>query len=132
MSREGKDVFERECANCHLTKASRGRIGPDLSGVSNRSKEDLLTSILDPSYAIEDRYRNQLVFTTDGRFLDGILVSETLATVTLRGESLDFSVLKEDIEDLRASDVSLMPEGFEDALTEQELADLIAFLRAGL
>ena len=131
-SREGKDVFERECANCHLTKASRGRIGPDLSGVSNRSKEDLLTSILDPSYAIEDRYRNQLVFTTDGRFLDGILVSETSATVTLRGESLDFSVLKEDIEDLRASDVSLMPEGFEDALTEQELADLIAFLRAGL
>ena len=130
--REGKDVFERECANCHLTKASRGRIGPDLSGVSNRSKEDLLTSILDPSYAIEDRYRNHLLFTRDGRFLDGILVAETLATVTLRGELRDYSVLKEDIEDLRASDVSLMPEGFEDALTEQELADLIAFLRAGL
>ena len=131
-AKEGKGVFERECANCHLAKASRGRIGPDLSGVSNRSKEDLLTSILDPSYAIEDRYRNHLLFTTDGRFLDGILVAETSATVTLRGETSDFSVLKEDIEDLRASDVSLMPEGFEDALSKRELADLIAFLRAGL
>lgn len=130
--RHGRDVFERECANCHLARASRGRIGPDLSGVSNRSKEDLLTSILDPSFAIEDRFRNHLLFTSDGRFYDGILVSETSATVTLRGESTDVSVLKEDIEDLRPSDVSLMPEGLEDSLTLHELADLIAFLQAGL
>lgn len=46
----GKAIFERECADCHLAKATRGRIGPDLSGVANRSKEDLLTSILDPSH----------------------------------------------------------------------------------
>ncbi len=128
----GKDVFERECANCHLAKASRGRIGPDLSGVNNRSKEDLLTSILDPSYAIEDRYRNHLLLTSDGRFYDGILVAETSATVTLRGEASDISVLKEDIADFRPSNVSLMPEGLEDAVTTRELADLIAFLRAGL
>lgn len=128
----GRDVFDRECANCHLAKASRGRIGPDLSGVNNRSKEDLLTSILDPSYAIDDRWRNHLVFTTDGRYYDGILVAETSATVTLRGEASDISVLKEDIADLRPSDVSLMPEGLEDAVTRQELADLIAFLRAGM
>ena len=130
--RHGKEVFERECANCHLRKSSRGRIGPDLSGVNNRGKEALLTSILDPSYAIEDRYRNQLLETKDGRFHDGILVAETTATIALRGEIDDVVVLKDDIAELRPSDVSLMPEGLEEAVTKQDLADLIAYLQAGL
>ena len=131
-SQSGRAVFDRECANCHLSRASRGRIGPDLSGVSNRSKEDLLTSILDPSYAIEDRYRNHLLATKDGRFFDGILVAETAVAVRLRGEANDISILKEDIADLRQSNVSLMPEGLEDAVTRRELADLIAYLQAGV
>ncbi len=128
----GRAVFDRECADCHLARASRGRIGPDLSGVSNRSKEDLLTSILDPSYAIEDRYRNHLLETNGGLFYDGILVAETSAAVRLRGEARDISILKADIADLRPSDVSLMPEGLEDAVTREELADLIAYLQAGV
>lgn len=128
----GKSVFERECSSCHLRRESRGRIGPDLAGVSNRSRESLLTSILDPSYAIEDRYRNHLLETVDGRFYDGILVAESEVSVTLRGEVEDVTVLKADIAELRQSSVSLMPDGLEDATTDQELADLIAYLRAGL
>ena len=130
--RRGKSVFERECSSCHLRRESRGRIGPDLAGVSNRSRESLLTSILDPSYAIEDRYRNHLLETVDGRFYDGILVAETEVSVTLRGEVEDVTVLKGDIAELRQSSVSLMPDGLEDAATDQELADLIVYLRAGL
>lgn len=130
--RRGESVFERECSSCHLRRASRGRIGPDLAGVSNRSREALLTSILDPSYAIEDRYRNHLLETVDGRFYDGILIAETAVSVTLRGEVEDVTVLKADIAELRQSSVSLMPDGLEDAVTDQELADLIAYLRAGL
>ncbi len=128
----GRGAFERECASCHLRRSTRGRIGPDLSGVSNRSKETLLTSILDPSYSIEDRYRNHLLQTRDGRFLDGILVAESAATVTLRGELEDVTVLKSDVEDIRVSSVSLMPEGLEDSLSDQEIADVIAYLQAGL
>ena len=128
----GKAPFERECASCHLRRGARGRIGPDLSGVNNRSKETLLTSVLDPSHSVEDRYRNHLLETNDGRFYDGILVTETEASITLRGEVEDVTVLKSDIADLRVSDVSLMPEGLEDALSDQEIADVIAYLRAGL
>ena len=130
--RRGESVFERECSSCHLRRESRGRIGPDLAGVSNRSRESLLTSILDPSYAIEDRYRNHLLETVDGRYYDGILVAETEISVTLRGEVEDVTVLKGDIAELRPSAVSLMPDGLEGAATDQELADLIAYLRAGL
>ena len=128
----GKEAFERECAKCHLRTAERGRIGPDLSGVNNRGKETLLSHILDPSAAIAARYTNYVLTTNDGRVLDGLLVGETAGTVTLRGELEDVTVLRGSVEELRASTVSLMPEGLEEALTKQELADVIAYLRAGL
>ena len=128
----GKEAFERECAKCHARNAERGRIGPDLSGVNNRGKETLLSHILDPSAAIQVRYTNYVLMTKDGRVLDGLLVGETAGTVTLRGELEDVTVLRNNVEELRASTVSLMPDGLEDALTKQELADVIAYLRAGL
>ena len=92
----------------------------------------MLTSILDPSYAIEDRYRNHILETIDGRFYDGILRAETSLTITLRGEREDITVLKQDVAGMRISSVSLMPEGFEETFSDQELADLIAYLQAGL
>ena len=128
----GKEAFERECAKCHVRTAERGRIGPDLSGVNNRGKETLLSHILDPSAAIAARYTNYILMTNDGWVVDGLLVGETAGTVTLRGELEDVTVLRSSVEELRASTVSLMPEGLEDALTKQELADVIAYLRAGL
>ena len=128
----GKQAFERECAKCHLRTAERGRIGPDLSGVNNQSREALLSSILDPSSAIEGRYTNYLITTHEGRLYDGLLIGETSATVTIRGEIEDTTLLRKHVEEIRASNVSLMPEGLEEALSRQELADVIAYLRAGL
>ena len=128
----GKQAFERECADCHLRTAERGRIGPDLSGVNNQSREALLASILDPSSGIEGRYTNYLITTHDGRLYDGLLIGETSAMVTIRGELEDTTLLRKDVEEIRASNVSLMPEGLEETLSRQELADVIAYLRAGL
>ena len=63
----GKKVFDENCARCHMPRRSAGRVGPDLSGINNKSKEELLTSILNPSYAIEPRFVNYVVTTKDGR-----------------------------------------------------------------
>lgn len=128
----GKTVFERECAKCHLARAERGRVGPDLSGVNNHDRETLLTAILDPSASIESRYTNYLIETADGRLYDGLVAAETSAAVTLRGEQEDVTLLRSEIREMRASRVSLMPEGLEDAMSRQEIADVIAYLRAGL
>src|SRR5262249_20148377 len=49
----GKKIFEDKCAKCHMPRRQGGRVGPDLSGISNKTKEELITSILNPSYAIE-------------------------------------------------------------------------------
>jgi putative heme-binding domain-containing protein len=131
-AQRGHTIFERECAKCHLGNATRGRIGPDLSGVNNHSQETLLKAILDPSSSIESRYTNYLVETQDGRLYDGLLSAETSAAVTLRGELEDITLLRRNIKDIRASSVSLMPEGLEKTLSRQELADVIAYLRGGL
>ena len=73
-----------------------------------------------------------MITTNDGRLYDGLLIGETSAVVTIRGEIEDTTLLRKDIEEIRASNVSLMPEGLEDALSRQELADVIGYLRAGL
>jgi putative heme-binding domain-containing protein len=130
----GKQLFDQNCARCHMPRRQGGRVGPDLSGINNKSKEELLTSILNPSYAIEQRFVNYVITTKDGRMYDGVIANETPGSITLRGgtEEGDETVLRKDIADVRASSVSLMPDGLEDNLGKQGLADVIAYLRGGL
>ncbi len=127
----GKLIFEQHCAKCHLPSKG-GRIGPDLSGVNNKSKDELLTSILNPSYAIEPRFVNYIVTTNDGRIRNGVLANETPGAITLRGLDGDTSILRKNVKEIKASNMSLMPGAFEMLIDKQQMADLIAYLRAGL
>jgi putative heme-binding domain-containing protein len=130
----GKKVFEDNCAKCHMPRRQGGRVGPDLSGINNKTKEELLTSILNPSYAIEPRFVNYVVTTTDGRMFDGIIANETPGALTLRGgsEDGDQTILRKNIAEIRASSISLMPEDLEKSVSRQDIADVIAYLRGGL
>ncbi len=130
----GKIVFQENCARCHEPRRQAGRIGPDLSGINNKTKEELITSILNPSYAIEPRFVNYVITTRDGRMYDGIIANETTWSITLRGgsEEGDETVLRKNIAAIRASSVSLMPDELEKGFGKQGLADVIAYLRGGL
>jgi putative membrane-bound dehydrogenase-like protein len=130
----GKALFEENCARCHSSRRQGGRVGPDLSGINNKTKEELLNSILNPSFAIEPRFVNYVITTKDGRMYDGVIANETPGAITLRGgsEEGDQTLLRKDIAEIRASSVSLMPENFEENLKKQALADIIAYLRGGL
>ncbi|HUS08335.1 MAG TPA: PVC-type heme-binding CxxCH protein [Bryobacteraceae bacterium] len=130
----GKKAFEDNCAKCHMPRRQGGRVGPDLSGINNKTKEELLTSILNPSYAIEPRFVNYILTTTDGRMFDGVIANETPGSITLRGgsEEGDQTILRKNIAAIRASSVSLMPEDLEKSVNKQGLADIIAYLRGGL
>jgi putative heme-binding domain-containing protein len=130
----GRKVFDDHCARCHMPRRSSGRVGPDLSGINNKTKEELVTSILDPSFAIEPRYVNYIITTKDGRMYDGVIANETPGAITLRGGSDDGdeTILRKNVVEIRASSVSLMPDGLEKDLTKQDVADVIAYLRGGL
>jgi putative membrane-bound dehydrogenase-like protein len=131
----GKKLFDDNCARCHMPRKQGGRVGPDLSGINNKTKEELLTSILNPSFAIEPRFVNYVITTKDGRMYDGVIANETPGSITLRGGSddgLDETILRKNVAEVRASSVSLMPEGLEKDLSKNDLADIIAYLRGGL
>ncbi len=127
----GKPIFDKYCAVCHIPQKG-GRIGADLSGVNNKSKDELLTSILNPSYSIEPRFINYVVTTNDGRIRNGVLLNETPGAITLRGLDGDTTILRTNLKEMKASQMSLMPGAFEMLIDKQGMADLIAYLRAGL
>lgn len=125
----GKAVFQTHCARCHTYQGVGGKIGPDLTGMAVHTKEHLLIETLDPSRSVEGNYRQYLVATKSGRTLSGLLVAESRTTIELLdAEGKKHVLARDEIEQLQVSPKSLMPEGFEQQLKPQELADLLEFL----
>ncbi len=125
----GKLVFGKQCAKCHVHGSEGQRVGPDLTGMAVHPKEELLSNILDPSRSVEGNFRVYTVTTAAGQVLTGLLASESKTAVELFDvEGRKTTILREDIDQLAASAKSLMPEGFEKQISEQELADLLEFL----
>jgi putative heme-binding domain-containing protein len=127
----GKAVFAGHCASCHAVDGAGGQLGPDLSGIRNQPAEAILLHVLVPDYEITPGYQSYTVETRDRRTLFGRLESEAPNSVTLRdGSSQRHAILRSDLLSMSASPRSLMPAELERAMSEQDLADLIAYLKA--
>lgn len=127
----GKALFVKRCATCHRLEDVGQPLGPDLSALSDKSRNALLVAILDPNRAVEDKFLDYLVVTATGQQFTGMLVGETAAVVTLANtEGKQQSILRADIDEFRSTGRSLMPEGLEKDLTPQDVADLVAYIRA--
>jgi putative heme-binding domain-containing protein len=118
------------CGQCHRIGGRGTPVGPDLSTIGKlRSREDLLVSLLEPSRRIEPRYASYVVATADGAIFTGLLVSRDEERVVLRtGEGREIVIAAKDVEELRPSRSSLMPDGQLADLNAQEAADLIEYL----
>ncbi len=128
--KKGKVAFEKHCAKCHQLGKTGASVGPDLDSVRSRPMESLLLDVLDPSGVVNPKFRTYNVVTQDGRVLTGLLLDESATTITLAREKDQRDViLRIDIEEIRASAKSLMPEDLEKSVTPQELANLLAYLR---
>src|SRR5213075_1851581 len=94
--------------------------------------QDFLVAILDPNAAVEPRFVAYNIETKDGRSLAGVVNAETATTLTLvQSGGTSEKILRGDISQIRASGLSLMPEGLEQNMTPQDLADLISYLNSG-
>jgi putative membrane-bound dehydrogenase-like protein len=125
----GKGVFGKRCATCHQLEGVGHPVGPDLASMFNKPPSVLLIAILDPNQAVDNRYLQYLATTGEGRVYTGIVASETATSVTLRAQDgKEQVILRSDLEELRGTGKSLMPEGLEKDLSKQDLADLIAYL----
>jgi putative membrane-bound dehydrogenase-like protein len=125
---KGKLVFRKTCSTCHLLEKEGHAFGPDLMSITNQTRINLLTMILDPNNNIAAGYDGYALETIDGRALTGIMAGETAAGVTLRTpEGLEQTVPRERIKTFRPLAQSLMPEGLETGLEKQDLADLLTY-----
>jgi len=126
----GHKVYQAICVACHR-KGDEGRdIGPNLATVLSWTPEQLLTNILDPNREVAPNFLLYIVETHDNRILSGIITNETPASVSLKGaDGAEQSVPRSEVRSLKSAGVSIMPEGVEAAITPQQMADLMAFIR---
>lgn len=126
----GEKLFRERCAVCHAAQGLGTAVGPDLSAEFQRAEETIVEDILAPSAALSAGYATTVVATDDGQLLTGILEAESASSVTLRQqEGKRQVVLRSQIESLRGSGVSLMPDDLAKVLSPQDVADVIAWLR---
>lgn len=126
----GRASFERLCASCHQVQDCGNNVGPNLTGLTHRSVEDLVSNILDPNMALNPSFATVRVELKDGEAITGLLESETADSLVVKQPlGLRTVLSRRDIAHVEYSSKSLMPEGLEAGLTPQDLRDLVAFLQ---
>ncbi|MBG86709.1 MAG: dehydrogenase [Verrucomicrobiales bacterium] len=125
----GKTLFTVACGVCHTLFDEGGQVGPDLTGYERDNMDFMLLAVVDPSAAIREEFTNFQIETTDGRQLTGLIEQQDNRTVTLRGVDNQTVLLpRPQIKKLQASHTSIMPEGLTEAMNDQQLLDLFAYL----
>lgn len=127
---KGRGHYENLCATCHTMGTLGHAVGPDLTEISRKGAETLLSDVFDPNAAVNTEYLNYTIEDDDDEVYSGIIISETEALVVLRASGgVDYSIARGRILDLSSSGLSLMPEGLEAGLSLQDVADLLAYLQ---
>ena len=126
----GLSLFVTHCAACHRYGEMGHDVVPSLNSLSHRSIEDLAYNILDPNMAINPKYGVAEVETKAGELLRGILTPRDRSGIRLlMAQGIRTSVASADIRSLVYAEGALMPSGWEDGLSPQDLRDVIRLLR---
>ncbi|WP_153555610.1 PVC-type heme-binding CxxCH protein [Roseimaritima sediminicola] len=126
----GAALFSQHCAACHQVGGVGTNVGPDISDSRTKTKAALLAAVLDPNAAIDAAFLRYSVLTVDGRLLDGLLLSDAGDTVVLQQQGGQrVQLAREEIESISTAGVSLMPEGFEQLLSVEQMRDLLTYVK---
>ncbi len=126
----GKEVFQTACIACHRAgEDGFSDLGPNLSTIRQWDREQLLVNILDPNREISPAFIEYVIEKKDGGVVTGAVLNETESAVLLRlTDGTRKSVYRRDIQSMKNTGLSLMPEGLEAVITPAQMADLIAYL----
>jgi putative heme-binding domain-containing protein len=126
---KGRAVFAKTCGQCHTLYGVGGKVGPDITGSNRADLDYLLHNILDPNAEIPNDYRTWNLDTKDDRSISGVMARQDATTVTIVTPNESLTIARGDIARLKQSELSMMPEGLLQALPEDEVRNLIAYLR---
>ena len=125
----GKLVFKKVCSACHKLDGVGTAVGAELTAIRDRGPSVLLLNVLDPNREVKPKFLSYVLVTNDGRVLTGMIQSENANSVALRRpDGTTVSVQRTEIEQLRSTNLSYMPEGLEKEIDKQAMADLLEYL----
>ena len=124
----GRAIFDAACANCHKLFDHGDAVGPELTGSQRTQVDYLLENLVDPSAAVAKDYQMQVIRTTSGRVVTGLLVAQNDQAVTIRSATERIVIPADEIESHTVSPVSVMPEGLLEPLTLVQVIELFAYL----
>jgi putative membrane-bound dehydrogenase-like protein len=128
-AKRGAAVFQKVCMVCHKVRELGVEVGPDLTTVATKPREQLIEAIFDPNRAVEQRNAATQVTKKDQTLLVGQLASETPGNITIRlPGGAEMVVLRSDIREVKTLTTSIMPEGLESVLSAQDVADVLAYI----
>lgn len=128
--KHGGEIFKNVCSTCHRLNQEGHQVGPDLLDIRSQPKESILLHIVVPDYEIAPGFAASNVELRDGSVHMGIVISDTPESVTLREPlAVEENILRSNISSITASEHSLMPPGLEGAMSKQDMADLLSFLK---
>ncbi len=126
----GNALFVQHCAACHLSTPSKPLVGPPLENLKQWTTEQWVTAILDPNRALEPKYHQYMILTTDGQVFAGVIENRSSTSILIAvGDGSRREIALADIESMKDVGVSLMPEGLESAMSPEQLSSLLAFVR---
>ena len=125
----GRVLYQRTCAHCHKLYGEGGEIGPDITGSNRNNLDYLLTNMIDPNAEIPNDYRTTILRTKDERVLVGVIRRDEGQSLTIATPTEVVTLAKRDVAAVEPQNFSMMPEGLVLALKEDELRDLVAYLR---
>lgn len=126
----GQAVFTRVCSQCHEMHGIGLEVGPNIVGNGRGNLQQLVSNVLDPSLVIGEAFQAMTILTADGEVVSGLIAAENEQYLKLKlqgGKIVEFNK-RDDIEQMKTSAKSLMPEGVESQMTQQEMLDLFAYL----
>lgn len=132
----GEAVFRNpslQCTTCHQVNEKGGQVGPalDKNSVTSQTKAQLLDSLLNPSKTIDEKFAAWTAITRSGKIVTGLLKGQSDSQITLvtsKNESV--TIARDRLEELVQQETSLMPDRILDGITDQQIADLLAWLKS--
>lgn len=129
-AKRGATIFEKNCSTCHRVGEIGVNVAPDISDSRTKTAAQLLADIIQPNRAIDSNFLGYQLLLKDGTAVSGLLSAETSTSLTLKqpgGKVL--TVARDEVEQLKATGVSLMPDGLEKNIPPASMADLLAYLK---
>ena len=125
----GKQLYAQHCGTCHRFFGEGGNIGPDLTGTQRTNIAYLLENIVSPNSSVSKDFQMSILRTVDGQVITGLLRNRTAQVITISNAQGTRAVPADEVEQLKITDVSVMPTGLLDSLSEREIRDLFGYMQ---